>query len=311
MAKIVTVTFNPCVDKGTSISALAPEKKLSCSPPKFEPGGGGLNVSRALKKIGGSSLAVFPAGGYSGRFLEKLVAAEGVPAKTIDIESHTRENLAVLEETTNQQYRFGMPGPELREAEWQKCLDVLEQEEDTAFIVASGSLARGVPLDVYGKIAVIAKRKGAKLIVDTSGAALKHAVDTGVFLIKPNLAELSSLVGKEEVSVDDVDDAAKEIIHRGQCEVMVVSLGPLGALLVTKDEALQATSPVVKRKSTVGAGDSMVAGMVYYLAQGKSMREVLQYGVACGTAATLNAGTGLCKLEDVERLYNNIRITAL
>ena len=302
MAKIVTLTFNPCIDKSTTIDALVADKKLRCSTPKFEPGGGGLNVARAVKKLGGEALAIYPAGGYSGKFLHQLVDKEGITSRIVEIKSHTRENLIVVDNSTNHQYRFGMPGPELEEQEYKRCLQLLEEEDDVSFIVASGSLARGVPVNIYAQIAVIAKQKAAKLIVDTSGDALQQAITEGVFLIKPNLAELSSLVGKEEIHAEMVDDVAMELIEKGKCEMMVVSLGSSGAMLVTGEQVVQMVPPVVKRKSTVGAGDSMVAGIVLSLSKGASPEDALRYGIACGTAATLNEGTELCRQEDVEKL---------
>lgn len=308
MAKIVTLTFNPCIDKSTTIDSLLPEKKLRCAVPKFEPGGGGLNVSRAIKKLGGQSLALFPAGGHTGDFLQKLVEEEGLAYKAVPIKQPTRENLIVVDRTTNQQYRFGMPGPYLEEAEWQGCLELLEAENDVQYIVASGSLAPGVPLEILAYTAAIARKKGARLIIDTSGEALHKAVHQGgVFLIKPNLAELSSLVGKQEIHAELVDDVAMSLINSGQCEVVVASLGQAGALLVSKDEVLQMIPPVVKRKSTVGAGDSMVAGLVLSLAGGKSAAEALRFGIACGTAATLNEGTELCHPDDVQKLLPMVR----
>lgn len=311
MSRIITITFNPVIDKSTTVNSLVPEKKIRCMPPKFEPGGGGLNVSRAIKKLGGESLAIFPAGGYTGKFLEKLVADEGVDFKTVEIKAHTRENLIVLDSSNNQQYRFGMPGPELDEEEWKRCLKKIEEEQDVSFIVASGSLAPGIPTSIIAQIAAIAKQKGAKLVVDTSGEALQQAVNEGVFMIKPNLHELSSLVSKEEVVANEVDDVAKEIINKGQCELIIVSLGAAGAMAVTRDDIFQMTPPVVKKRSTVGAGDSMVAGIVLSLSRGKSIKEALRYGIACGTAATMNEGTELCRLEDVERLYPLVKTTAV
>lgn len=262
-------------------------------------------MARAIKKLGGEATAIFPAGGYSGKFLHELMLAEKVPVTIVETKSHTRENLIVLDQSTNQQYRFGMPGSELYAEECKEMLKLVEASE-AEFIIASGSLPPGVSPDIFGAIASIAKAKKAKLIIDTSGEALKKAVDEGVFLFKPNLAELSSLVGKEEVTHELVDDIAREIINRGKCEAIVVSLGAIGARLITKNEVIQVIPPVVKKQSTVGAGDSMVAGIVLSLSRGKSMKEALQYGVACGTAATLNPGTELCKLQDVENLYKII-----
>lgn len=306
MAQIITVTFNPCIDKSTTIPALAPEKKLRCSEPRFEPGGGGINVARAIKKLGGEATAIYPAGGYSGNFLNELMHQEEVPVKVVPAQSHTRENLIVMDTSTNQQYRFGMPGSILLESEWKECLRLVEEDNEVNYIVASGSLTPGVPVDVYARLAAIAKKKAARFIVDTSGEALMEAAKEGVYLLKPNLAELSSLVGKEEIDAEYIDDVAREVIAKGQCEIIITSMGPGGAMLVTKDEIFQVTPPVVRRKSTVGAGDSMVAGVVLSLSRGWEVSDALKYGVAAGTAATLNPGTELCRLEDVQRLYNII-----
>ena len=307
MPSIITITFNPAIDKSTSVAALIPEKKLKCTEPVYEPGGGGINVARAIKKLGGEATAVYPAGGYTSKAFTDLLTNESVASIVIETADYTRENLIVSEIASNQQYRFGMPGPHIREHEWKECLMAIENINDVEYIVASGSLPKGVPADIFARIAMIAKKKKAKLIVDTSGEALKHAVNEGVYLIKPNLGELSSLVGKEELNIELVDDVARTVINKGNCEVVVVSMGTAGAMLVTKKMAQQIIPPAVIRKSTVGAGDSMVAGMVLSLSKNKSLLETVQYGVACGTAATMNPGTELCRLEDVEHLYGLIQ----
>lgn len=308
MSSIITITFSPCIDKSTTVPALVSEKKLVCTAPKLEPGGGGINIARALKKLGGSATAIFPSGGYTGKYFNHLLEKEGINSVIIETGNETRENIIVVDEATNNQYRFGMPGTELTEPEWKKCLQAVEEMEDAAFIIASGSLPPGVPDDIYALLAKIAKSKNAKFIVDTSGAALKHAAEEGVYMLKPNLGELSNLAGKNEIRPDEVKSIAKDIIAHGKCEVMVVSMGAAGAMLVTAEIAEIFRPPVVERKSTVGAGDSMVAGIVFYLAQGKNLLQAVQYGVACGTAATLNSGTELCKKEDADRLYALVQI---
>lgn len=307
MASIITITFNPAIDKSTSVAALIPEKKLKCTEPVYEAGGGGINVARAIKKLGGDATAVYLAGGYTGKAFTGLLTRESVASIIIETAESTRENLVVAEVASNQQYRFGMPGPYIREHEWQQCLDIVEKINDVEYIVASGGLPKGVPEDIFARIAIIAKKKNARLIVDTSGEPLLKAVTEGVFLIKPNLSELSSLVGKEELNIELVDDMAKIVIEKGNCEVVVVSMGPSGAMLVTRDIAQQIIPPAVIRKSTVGAGDSMVAGMVLSLSRNKTLLEAVQYGVACGTAATMNPGTKLCRPEDAEHLYRLIQ----
>jgi 6-phosphofructokinase 2 len=250
---------------------------------------------------------MYLAGGYSGKFYEELLNIEGINSIVIPIEAHTRENMIVVDESANLQYRFGMPGPVIKEEEWAKCLDEIESSEGLNYIVASGSLPEGIPVDFFARLAALAKKKGARLILDTSGEPLKQAVDDGLFLIKPNIGELSSLSGTEELSEDDAVKAARDIIKNGGCEVMVVSMGPSGALLITKDECHKSHAPTVKRKSTVGAGDSMVAGLVHGIINRFGWKEVLQFGIATGTATTMNPGTQLFRKEDVDRLYKQIQ----
>jgi len=304
MPSIITLTLNPAVDKSTAIVSLIPEKKLHCDKPLMEPGGGGINVARAIKRFGANAEAIFLAGGYNGGLLMKLLDAEEVFYRCIPISNDTRENIAVVDKSTNLQYRFLMPGPEVYEREWQQCLQAIEKFDDIEFIVSSGSLPPGVPVDIYARIAAIAKKKNARCVTDTSGLALQLALEEGVFLIKPNLNELSALAGMKELNGKEVAEAAKNIIDSKKCEVVVVSMGAAGVLLVTKDIVQQIVAPPVKVKSTVGAGDCMVAGIVYSLSNGKSIDVAVRYGIACGTAATLNEGTGLCKLSDVEGLFS-------
>ncbi|HQW93472.1 MAG TPA: 1-phosphofructokinase family hexose kinase, partial [Ferruginibacter sp.] len=263
MASIITITFSPCIDKSTSIPELIPEKKLRCAVPKLEPGGGGINVARAIQKLGGSAVAIFPSGGYTGKFFNHLMEKDNVPSVIIETGNETRENIIVLDDSTNNQYRFGMPGTRLTETEWQQCLQAVEAIKNAEFIIASGSLPPGVPLNIYAQLAKIAKNNHAKFIVDTSGEALQHAADEGVFMLKPNLGELSSLAGKTELQPDDIKDIAMGMIAAGKCEVMAISMGAAGAMLVTRDMHAIIKPPPAERKSTVGAGDSMVGGIVF------------------------------------------------
>lgn len=307
MPRIITITFNPAIDKSTTITSLIPEKKLKCSPPIFEPGGGGINVARAIKKLGGNATAIYLAGGYSGKFLNQLLDEENIPSIVVETRHHSRENMIVLDNSTNLQYRFGMPGPAIYENEWKQVLSVVEELKDVEYIVASGSLPSGVPTDIFAHLAVISRIKNAKFIVDTSGEALQDAVNQGVYLLKPNLSELSALAGREELNGNQVEEVARRLIQKGKCEVIVVSLGATGAMLVTETETHHIIPPPVKKSSTVGAGDSMLAGIVLSLSENKTLLEAAQYGVACGTAACMTQGTQLCRLSDAEKLYASIK----
>lgn len=304
--KIVTLTLNPALDKSTVTERLVPEQKLRCAPMQIDAGGGGINVSKGIQKLGGQSIAVFPVGGQNGQVLQHLLAGKQIETRIVQVPGETRENISVTEQGTNFQYRFTMPGLEIPVSAADECLTIIEQIKPE-YLVASGSLPPGLSPAYLEKVAAFAKGIQTRFILDTSGEALKAAADEGLFLLKPNLAELSFLVGVEELEMQDVDDAAKQIIDQGKCEIVVVSLGAQGALLVTKKEVKHIPAPPVQKKTTVGAGDSMVAGMVWALHQGKSPREMAQLGVACGSAATLNQGTELFHQKDVDRLLNWIR----
>lgn len=302
---IVTITMNPAVDKSTSIDKLVPEKKMRCSELITEAGGGGINISKAIKELGGDSLAVFPSGGMNGKLIENYLSERQISFKSIPVAHETRENIVVRETATNSQFRFVMPGTPLSEKEAHACFELLQQlEPRPTCIVASGSLPPGLPENFFAQLGKVVKQLNARYVIDTSGKPLQLAAKEGVYLLKPNLGELSALVGKEHLEVNEVDDAAMEVIKQGGCEVMVVSMGPTGALLVTRDGCEHIPTPTVKKQSTVGAGDSMVAGMMWMLSQGKPISEMARFGVACGTAATMNPGTQLFKKEDVYRLYD-------
>lgn len=304
MDRIVTLTVNPAIDKSTRVDQVVPERKLRCDEPRREPGGGGVNVSRAIHRLGGTSTLLYLAGGPTGDVLRRLLDAEGLDHRPIETEGWTRENLIVSESRSGQQFRFGMPGPQTREVEWTRCLDELAGlTPSPEYVVASGSLAPGIPDDFYRRVARVAARLGARLVVDTSGKALHEKAEGGAFLLKPNVAELQALVGEDVVGDEEQERAARKLIDDGRCEVIVLSLGSGGARVITSDACLHIRTPTVPIRSKVGAGDSMVAGIVLGLARGMELFEAARLGVAAGAAAVMTEGSELCRREDVERLY--------
>jgi 6-phosphofructokinase 2 len=303
MARILTLTMNPALDIATATDRIVPTHKLRCGTPRYDPGGGGINVARAAHGLGGDALAIFPAGGSAGEMIRHLLREEGVAHEAVAIAGFTRESLAVEERQTGQQYRFILPGPEIGAADQERCLDALAAAAPSAeFIVASGSLPLGVPEDFYARVGELAKKYGKRLILDTSGAALKQA-SRGIYLLKPSLRELEDLTARQIRGDGEDAAAAQQLIGEGRAEIVVVSLGARGALLVTAAETERFPAIHVSAKSTVGAGDSMLAGIVCGLTRGMRLRDAVQFGIAAGSAALLGSGTQLCQLEDVERLY--------
>ena len=268
----------------------------------YDAGGGGINVSKAIARLEGTSLAILASGGPSGEVLKEILIKESIAFQVIETKNWTRESFVAVDDNTNSQYRFNFPGTAVSEIEKNEIIKVVGELE-SKFLVLSGSLREGLPVDFYQKMAEIAKTSNSKLVVDTAGEALEKVLETGAYLIKPNVGELAKLIGVERLEMEEVNDAAKKIIAQGGAEIVVVSLGPQGAVLVTKDAYEYVPAPNVAKKSTVGAGDSMVGGMVWALSQNKSLKEVIRWGVACGSAATMNEGTQLFKKEDAQRLF--------
>ncbi len=300
---IVTLTVNPALDKSAHFRGLVPEQKIRCDAPRFDAGGGGINVSKAISRLAGTSLAVFTSGGSTGKMLEELLSKEAIEYESIPIQSWTRESFVAVDDNTNLQYRFSFQGAEISAMEKERVIKAI-QKLKYKFLVISGGLNEGLPSDFYQIFAAIAKESHSKLIVDTSGEALVKVLEKGVYMIKPNIGELAKLIGVESLELEEVNQAAKQIIARGGAEIVVVSLGPQGAVMVTKDSYEFVPAPNVPKKSTVGAGDSMVGGMVWALSQNKSLKEVIRWGVACGSAATMNEGTQLFKAADAQRLFD-------
>jgi len=302
---ILTITLNPAVDKSTNVDNIKPEKKLRCDKPKYEPGGGGINVSRGLARLGIPSTALFLSGGRTGALLEELLQTENVHTHPITVAAETRENFIVVDTSHNEQYRFGMPGDEITATESENILQQIQSITPAPKIaVLSGSLPPGVPATLLRQIVRDLKEKGTLIVADTSGEALAEILKEGVYLLKPNLGELSTLTGQEELDNDTADEAAQILVNEGKADIVVVSLGPQGAYLVSKNEVIHVPAPSVKKRSTVGAGDSMVAGMVSVLQKGGSLTEMARMGVACGSAATMSSGTGLFTKENAEKLFN-------
>ncbi len=309
MTGIVTVTLNPSLDLSVSVPRIVPTRKLRCTMPRRDPGGGGINVARVVKRLGLEVSAVYPAGGLPGSLLHRLLEEEGIRSVPLEIANETREDFTALDEATGEQYRFVLPGPEMSEGELNQVLDRLaSQSSRPAYVVASGSLPPGAPEDFYGRIARVVRGLGARFVVDTSGAALEHALSEGAYLVKPNLGELRRLAGRALASEDEWRDAALALVRDGRAEAVALTLGERGALLATRAGAFAAAALKVAVKSAVGAGDSFLAAMVAALARGRPIEDAFRFGVAAGSAALLQAGTELCHPDDVERLYPSVRL---
>jgi 6-phosphofructokinase 2 len=306
MKSIVTLTLNPAIDSSCQADEVRPVHKIRTFEERYDPGGGGVNVARVIRELGGAAMAVYLAGGLTGQAFTHMIDAIGLQHRAIPIRGFTRVSHTVYERSSGQEYRFVPQGPEIHEDEWQACLRELEGV-DFDYLVASGSLPKGVPHDFYARIARMVSAQGARFVVDTSGAALKQTLEAGVYLVKPNLRELESVVGRSLPARAEQEEAARQLVARGQAEIVTVSLGADGALLATTAGCQRLRAPKVKPRSAVGAGDSFVGAMTLGLAQGRTPEGAFAVAVATGTATVLTMGTELCRREDVERIYRQIK----
>ena len=312
MTDILTVTLNPALDLSTSTDKVMDTHKLRCAAAQFHPGGGGINVARVVRRLGGDCLALYPAGGMNGQRLRQLLDQEQVRSHSLTIAGETRESFHVHETASGHDFRFVLPGPALSAPEWQACLDFVGAlDAPPHYVVASGSLPPGVPGDFYAQLTRLARARGSRVVVDASGPALAAALAEGVYLIKPSLRELRELTGLPLVTEPQWRDAAQRIIEKGQAQVVALSLGEDGALLVTADKALRAGAVPVKVVSTIGAGDSFVGGLLWALHRGIDLEQALPYAMASAAAALLTAGTALCQAADVERLCKEVIVTSV
>ncbi|MGZ4578895.1 MAG: 1-phosphofructokinase family hexose kinase [Mycobacterium sp.] len=302
--QIVTLTMNPALDITTSVGVVRPTDKLRCSATRYDPGGGGINVARIARVLGGSVLAVFPAGGSHGGLVTSLLSDAQVPFRRIPIGAQTRESFTVNETSTGQQYRFVLPGPQLTIPEQEQCLDQLRiAAESAGFVVASGSLPPGVPADYYQRVADICQQLGVSLILDTSGGGLQQ-ISSGVFLLKASVRELRECVGRRLATEPEQFAAARELIDRGRAQVVVVSLGSYGALLATRHTSQRFSAVPMRSGSGVGAGDAMVAAITVALSRGWPLAKSVRLGIAAGSAMLMTPGTEVCERADVERLFD-------
>lgn len=306
MPQIVTLTINPAVDIAWEADEIVPIRKLRSESGKVYPGGGGINVSHAIAELGGSSLAVFPRGGITGELLAELLDDYAIDRRVIKIAGHTRLSATIYERSTEQEYRVTPPGPMLSEREWRACLDRVA-ELNAEYIVCAGSLARGVPNDFYAQVAAIAKEKGSKLILDTSGRPLFEAMKVGVYMVKPNLRELQNLVAQKAPTPEKQEQVARHLVETGKAEIVALTLGNEGALLAWKGGAKRLPSPEVEVRSAVGAGSCFTAGMTLGLARGWPLEDAFALAVAAGAAALSTPGTELCRKDDVDRLFAQLR----
>ncbi|MCJ8156850.1 1-phosphofructokinase family hexose kinase [Sphingomonas sp. LaA6.9] len=302
MKSIVTLTLNPAIDGSCDADLVRPTRKVRTTNERYDPGGGGINVARIVKRLGGRVHAFYLGGGATGAVLSSLLDRDGISRTCFDIAGHTRISHSVFERSTGLEYRFVPEGPLVSEPEWQACFQALASLR-CDYLVLSGSLPRGIADDCYARLARIMHARGTLLVLDTSGAALRRTLAGGnIFLVKPSRGELEQLAGRTLPSDESIAEVASGIIRSGQAKYVAVTLGHHGALLASADTTERLPAIKVKTRSAVGAGDSFLGAMTFGLAQGLDVGAAFRLGIAAGAATAMTPGTGLCDLADIDRL---------
>ena len=312
MAAVITLTLNPCVDVATRAPQVVPTHKLRCETPVRTPGGGGVQVARCLHRLGHEVLALYTAGGHSGQQLHALLDLEGVPHRSVPIAGDTRESWHVLEADSGREFRFVMPGPTLSESEWPGVLEAWQHSlSGVRYAVLSGSLPAGVPPDAYVQLLRICRHQGVPCVLDASGDALRLALQEGVDMVKPSLDELRAYTGSPLETTASQLHAVGDLVAQGRARMVVLSLGDQGALLATTHGVWQANAPALQVVSAVGAGDSMVAGMVSAALLGMDEAQTLSWATAVSAATISHAPGVLWKKEDPVALQRRVVLQKL
>lgn len=302
MSKILSIALNPAIDISSDADVVRHTHKTRTHNQRQHAGGGGINVARVIVELGGHCELLYLSGGPTGTLIEAMLKPLGVTQHRFPIHDPVRVAYNVRELSTNLEYRFVPEGPLVTEEELAPVFDLLETS-DADYVVASGSLPRGVGHDTYARMAEIAARKQARFILDTSGEALHETLaKSKVFLVKPSLGELASFVGGR-LDHENAGAAAQSIVRSGAADYIAVTLGADGAILVGADGIRRVPAIDVPVQSAVGAGDSFVAAMTWSLAEGHEIDEAFRFGLAAGAAAVMTSGTELCRRADVLSLY--------
>ncbi len=309
---VVTLTLNPALDLFSSVETIEPWRKLRCDGPDMSPGGGGVNVAQGIVALGGRARAVVALGGHVGRLLADSIDPR-ISVRRVDVAHPTRQNFCMTERASGQQFRFVHRGARMTPDEWARCLHAtISEAADASCVVISSSMPFGLPTDAIPTLITRLRAFDIPVIVDTSGPCLLQAIQADTTLVKPSVNELCGMVGRELCGVDDYEAAARHLLDDGRCQTLAISLGADGALFVPRDDtSFTVAVPAVPVAGTSGAGDAMVAGIAVCLARREPLTYAARFGVACGTAAVLKAGSEILHRDDVERLLDLTTIGTL
>lgn len=308
---IATVTLNPSLDKTVTVERLVVDEANRWTSSRLDPGGKGINVSRVIHELRGKTIAYGFIGGIDGEILRRLLQEQKVQFDFTPIKGEIRSNLIITNLDTRRQTRIDAPGPGVSKGELESLISkIIHMEPNPDFLVLAGSVPPGIPDNIYSRLIKTAKKQGIKTVLDSDEKWLKEGIKSKPTVIKPNVHEAEDLLGVKLKNEAAIVQAAKTLVNRG-IEVAAISRGPDGLIVASGNKVLKVIPPQVEVRSTVGAGDSTVAGLVLSLTRGDTIEEACRLAVAAGTAATLTQGTELCRRRDVEKLLPQVKVKRL
>lgn len=308
LPKVITITLNPSLDKTVVVDTIEEGSVNRIKQVRFDAGGKGINVARLLASFQVNVKALGYAGGRDGEQLLKILEEAKINAEFIPVEDRTRSNLKIFAEDTSITTELNEPGANVNMQEAEQFRQVLEKElRDASYLVLGGSVPPGVSSSIYGDYIRFAEQMGVKTVLDADGEALKEGLKAKPYAVKPNIHELQQWLGRELRTEEEVIAGAREILQLGT-SLVIVSMGGDGALFVSHDEVYRTKPFPIKVQSTVGAGDSMVAVLIYALIQGKQLKEIAAWTTAAGTITASKEGTQMCSLKEVSQKYNDVEV---
>ena len=305
---IATVTLNPSVDQHLTVKRLIKDDALRAVSVQRFAGGKGINVTRVVHELGGRGCAFGFVGGFPGQMLTGWLDDARIPHAFQRIDGDTRINTTITDLHDRTQTHIRAAGPRVTRRDLQRLVrQLVARRPKPSFWVLGGSLPPGAPDDFYERLINTLEATGVRCVLDADDEAMVEGLKATPFLIKPNEYEFERLTGQRADTDAHIIAAARDVVAQGTA-VVLVTLGPRGAIVVTADDAFRVTTPTVTVKSKVGAGDSTIAGTLLALERGATVRAAVRYGVAAGTAAVLTEGTQLCERRAVARLVRRIAV---
>ncbi|MBS0125650.1 1-phosphofructokinase family hexose kinase [Thetidibacter halocola] len=309
MTEILTLTVNPALDLSTEAPAVIPDRKLRCTAPLVHPGGGGVNVSRAIANLGGDSHPMLAWGGPTGEMLVALLREEGLTPEPLGVDHPTRQSVSVRDQATGLQYRFMMPGPDWTTGDCDTArAAILAAIRPGALVIPSGSLPPGMPLDFFLDLQPAINAGGGRMMLDTSGEALRHAVDraANLFALRMDHAEARELSGHPLVGIAEIAAYARDLRAGGVAEIVIIAAGAQGNVIACTDWVGLTRPPMVVPISKIGAGDSFVGAFALSISRGEDPVTACCRGTAAAASAVTTQGTALCRRDETERFFGQV-----